>query len=939
VVAIAKRVAYLKGCSDLGGDSDIGYHVGNHNLSTNQTKLLFITAGILLEELRNNGIEALTKYKCVIIDECHERSPESDLVLTLAKRLMKTHPRDRFRLVLMSATFNHKRYTSYFKDVPGCSTIDTITLETAASFDAWHSQVQTFYLNDIPIPERILAPHKNFLQNMRRDPFADLRSDGGKSLSDAMLEFIKTLVSYLDDEEPKSAPFLIFVPTYRHLEQLFRTLVSVNRGMLTLSVLHSAIDIEDCMRTLASASRDRGRRHVLLASAIADSSVTVPGITCVIDLCRSLEVRWNVSKRSYDAKTAWCSKSIADQRKGRTGRTCPGRVFRLVHHGFYIQALEQWDIPQLSMSSCHNEVLSMVCADGRLGLNDPRKFFNECLDPPAFDALEDAIQYLIDLGACHEIEQTSLFHSRHSVPLRNVVPSDYGAMISALPMSVTDAQLVVEGGRIGLLHETLALVAIMNHRPAPITHRFGANELNHVFLEEYYPQVASTNKQSMALANLSAYLYWDAHWLREYEKKQLAMFLTDTKRSDAWAWSEKDDDDNIEWCKQHNLNPSSMRSIKEIIENTMSALYLGKHEPEWLRCSSANPIWKEVKAAKVESSYFERDMLSRIYGDEKVFTLCEALTKLTFNRSADLALPFAQAYFGLPSTKTTGRNKTRTRAKENMACVHFLMGNCKFGNKCQNVHSFSAPRPLCRFHPNCSKGSSCVYSHGDPSFVKEAKNVSTRKSSKPIVPVLEKLSLEWGVLGWFVIHHKHSVLLGEGNFEFSNSLVDLRLPPLLATTDVLNRLPSGRDPVVNARSRAGVDATRLHTNVDLMTTIATTGSSPINIVWNFPFITDEDENATAHEILIRDTFQSVKLLFEVILPIIPMHGNFFCLGLQGDQLSRWNVLKSAWAVGWKLHAWDKFCYSDFPGYVPRRLNGEAFPVGSTRFYVFKYDKQ
>lgn len=334
VVAIAKRVAHLKGSSKLGGDSDVGFHVGNHNLSTNQTKLLFTTAGIMLEDLRNNGVEALTKFKCVIIDECHERSPESDLVLTLVKRCMKKHPKERFRLVLMSATFNHKRYTSYFKDVPGCSTIDTITLETAESFTAWHSQVQTFYLDNIPIPQALLAPHKGFINKMRRDPNDDLRSQGGKSLSDAILAFIRTLVTCLDVEEPKSAPFLIFVPTYRHLEQLYRTLVRVNGGMLTLNVLHSAIDIEDCMRSLAIASRDRGRRHVLLASAIADSSVTVPGVTCVIDLCRSLEVRWNVSKRMYDAKTEWCSKSIADQRKGRTGRTCPGRVFRLVHQSF-----------------------------------------------------------------------------------------------------------------------------------------------------------------------------------------------------------------------------------------------------------------------------------------------------------------------------------------------------------------------------------------------------------------------------------------------------------------------------------------------------------------------------------------------------------------------------------------------------------------------------
>jgi HrpA-like RNA helicase len=958
VVAIAKRVALLKGCADVGGDSDVGYHVGNHNLSTNQTKLVFTTAGILLEELRNNGVTALSKFKCVIIDECHERSPESDLVLALARRFMKTHPKEKFRLVLMSATFNHKRYTSYFRQIPGCSTIDTITLETAESFRAWHSQVQTFYLDNMPIPEAQLAPHKQFLRDMRRDPNSDLRSDHGKSLSKAILDFVKTLVTFLDAEEPKSAPFLVFVPTYRHLEQLYGTLVGIQTRdkarKLTLSVLHSAIDIEDCMRTLASASRTNDRRHVLLASAIADSSVTVPGVTCVIDLCRSLEVKWNVADRMFEARTVWCSKSIADQRKGRTGRTCPGRVFRLVTQHFYIQTLEQWDVPQLSMSSCHNEVLAMVCADGRLGLDDPRTFFKECLDPPETYALEDAIRYLVDMGACHEIEQEDpFFRSRHysaAPPVKKVVPSDYGAMISALPMSVTDAQVVLEGGRIGLLHESLALMAILNHRPAPITHHFGASTVNQVLLEEYYPSVDSSNKQSIALANLSAYMYWDTHWLRKYERKQRSKFLRDTTLgkiySDAWEWSEKDDEDNIEWCKEHNLNPSSMRSIKEIIESTMNALYLGKHEPEWLRCSDPNPIWKQINATELRSTWhLERDMLSRIFGahdrifdDDKTYKMCEALSKLSLYRTAEAALPYAQSYLDLPSTTiTTNRSSKRFTGKENMACVHFLVGNCKFGANCKNVHSFSAPRPLCRFYPNCTKGSSCVYSHGKPLVAKQSKNSCTRKTSEPLVPVLKELSVRGGVVGWFKKNHERTILLGEGNFDFSNSLVSLRIPPFLATTDVLDASRSGSYPVSKAKSMVGIDATQLHTNQNLIALVKSASTAPTRVVWNFPFITDEDENTTNHEILIRDTFQSVSAFAERI----EIHWDeyfYFCLGLQGDQFSRWNVLKSAWATGWKLHEWDHYCYDDFPGYVPRRLNGEAFPVGSTRFYVFKRDK-
>ena len=141
VVAIAQRVAQLQGVPV--GKRQVGYHVGNQNRSLQSTQLVFTTAGILLEELRANGVEALKKFKVLVIDECHERSPESDLVLALVKQFMKAHPNAPIRLVLMSATFNHKRYKEYFQGVPGCDIIETITLETAQSFTAWHEQVTT----------------------------------------------------------------------------------------------------------------------------------------------------------------------------------------------------------------------------------------------------------------------------------------------------------------------------------------------------------------------------------------------------------------------------------------------------------------------------------------------------------------------------------------------------------------------------------------------------------------------------------------------------------------------------------------------------------------------------------------------------------------------------------------------------------------------------
>jgi len=217
VVAVSNYVAAQRG-SVLG--EEIGYHVGQDRVASRQTGLLFATAGILLEELKGNGLEALTRYKVVLIDECHERSCESDLCLTIIREFMMAYPRCKLRLILMSATFNHGKYTSFFRGVPGCEYVDTITIQTANSIDMFYSRVETFYLESIT---KMLSRSGNcneeiqeYCTDMKFDPMQELKSnESGKLLSGNLLEVIRSLAEYLHKIEPLDKIFLIFTPTYR----------------------------------------------------------------------------------------------------------------------------------------------------------------------------------------------------------------------------------------------------------------------------------------------------------------------------------------------------------------------------------------------------------------------------------------------------------------------------------------------------------------------------------------------------------------------------------------------------------------------------------------------------------------------------------------------------------------------------------------------------
>lgn len=646
-------------------------------------------------------------------------------------------------------------------------------------------------------------------------------------------------------------------------------------------------------------------------------------------------MRWDVDSRNYAAKTVWCSKSIAEQRKGRTGRTCRGRVFRLVHQGYYIQNLLQWDVPQLTMSACHNEVLAMVCAHDKLSIDDPRKLFAKCLDPPTSEVVDNAIDFLVEIDACQKVKSVFDFMNRGAA--EKISPTDYGTLLSSLSMSVAEARIVLEGGKLGLLHEILAFMAIYNHRPSPIVHIFGDAEKNQEILQSFYDDVEPSSQPSVAIANFSAYIYWDVHWNQQRNRQSVDMFRYvthseqfsngngDLRSRDTWKWTGETELEHIEWCKNNDVNPTSMRSVSDIIETTMNVLFLSKHEPEWLRCADPTPRWKRRSELETQS-LFGREMLPIVYGDKMAPKLCDVLTKLVSSKSALASRSLAEAFLGVPASRTNAVLRNRSNANVPIACVHFLAGTCKFNESCRHSHSRHARRPPCRFFLSgrCSKGDACIYSHDDPDADVTISG-SNFGPTDPLVPVLESLHLSGGALGWFKSISNRLFLLGEGNFQFTRALTSMGKPPLVSSSNV----PSSE---TSPGALICVDATMLHLNPKVTHRVGM--MRDLAFAWNFPF-TGTEEDAMEHEALILQAFQSLYILFE-------QHGSSkisLGISLQGDQFSRWNVTRSAWRTGWNLTGWSDFDHKAFPGYHPCRQNGETFPVESAKLYVFEVKKR
>jgi HrpA-like helicases len=783
----------------------------------------------------------------------------------------------------------------------------------------------------------------DYFKAMKDDPRKELNSDGRNSLSQELLNLIMLMVFILDEIEDPGRIFLIFAPTYRHLEQLYKTLMDSNdsttrnlvSNMFDISVLHSSIDIEYCLQSIQGSSSTtdsksgkttdkKMARKVFLASAIADSSLTIPGVSCVIDTCRALEVRWNPDRSAYDPISVWASQEICDQRRGRTGRTCAGKVFRLVHGQFYNNYLVKWEKPQLTLASCRDEILLLASSRNKV-MSDPQGILEKCMDAPHSGIVTKAITYLKDIGACKE--QTSSRGGGKSM----VVPTEHGRLISTLPFTVEEASIVVYGAKNGLLHEALALIAVKTVRPQPIVLEFGENNYNETNLRKYFQNVDVKNPMSVAIAHFAAYIYWRVKWTEIHREAVMSEFVNRTTGNDSGhvthpffasptdadmiapdcnlsVWTPEMEEAHTKWCKDNSINPTSVKMIQQHVDSTMKIIYHCDFEPEWLRCQKAEPEWNRNMHTDIGEVPGRFNVFSSVYGSYKGTDMAERL---------------------LIELQQQSLLQRKDKHQEVMACIHFLRGHCIFGDDCMNSHSSHALRPLCRFfsRPGGCTNPQCLYSHEE--------RTSDLTNHSMIDTIFAKF--EGGALSWYKKYSGSMLILGEGDFMFTHALGSLQTPPAIAST-VASSLPSSSMGLPHYI--AGLDATRCHVNQTLLN--HPLGSSINKFAWNFPSVDafDGHDIDEGNKALILGFFLSVAAYIQ-----IKSGGeqnppsrtkDFFEVGLalQGNQLSHWSVLQSAHSAGFFLEWWDDFNPSVFPGYQPYHANHKMQPRHA-RFYVFR----
>ncbi|MEU6134454.1 ATP-dependent RNA helicase HrpA [Nocardioides sp. NPDC047086] len=404
--SVAERIA-----SELGtelGDL-VGYQVRFMDKSSKASRIKLMTDGILLAELQRD--RDLRRYDTIIIDEAHERSLNIDFLLGYLRRLLPRRPD--LKLIITSATIDPERFAAHFSDVR--------TGEPA------------------PIIE---VSGRTYPVEVRYRPLMELSEEDeeGEVVVRDQTEAIVDAVKELSAEGPGDV--LVFLPGEREIRDAADALadaLGLNKGrsgtgLVEIVPLFSRLSAADQHRVF---SPHTGRR-IVLATNVAETSLTVPGIKYVVDTGVARISRYSARTKVQRLPIEPISQASANQRSGRTGRVEAGIAIRLYSEEDYLGRPEFTD-PEILRTNLASVILQMAS----LGLGDIARF--PFVEAPDRRNITAGVQLLEELGAMRGQRLTKL-----------------GRRLARLPIDPRLARMVLEAERLGCVRDVIVVAAALS---------------------------------------------------------------------------------------------------------------------------------------------------------------------------------------------------------------------------------------------------------------------------------------------------------------------------------------------------------------------------------------------------------------------------------------------------------------------------------------------
>ncbi|NWW27364.1 DHX36 helicase, partial [Falcunculus frontatus] len=500
-ISVAERVAAerAEGC---GNGRSTGYQIRlQSRLPRKQGSILYCTTGIVLQWLQSD--KHLSSISHIVLDEIHERNLQSDVLMSIIKDLLNV--RQDLKVILMSATLNAEKFSEYFDHCP------------MIHIPGFTFPVVEYLLEDVIeklgqvyTPEKMdrrLHWRKGFMQGHVSRPEKEekeeiyrqqwpgyLRQLQGRysaSTIDALemmdddkvdLDLVAALIRHIVLEEEDGA-ILVFLPGWDNISTLHELLMSqvmFKSDRFIIIPLHSLMPTVN--QTQVFKKTPPGVRKIVIATNIAETSITIDDVVFVIDGGKIKETHFDTQNNISTMAAEWVSKANAKQRKGRAGRVQPGHCYHL-YNGLRASLLDDYQLPEILRTPLEELCLQIKI----LKLGGIAYFLSKLMDPPSRDAVMLAVNHLMELNALDRQEELT--------PL--------GVHLARLPVEPHIGKMILFGALFCCLDPVLTIAASLSFKD-PFVIPLGKEKVADARRKEL-----SKNSKSDHLTVVNAFTGWE----------------------------------------------------------------------------------------------------------------------------------------------------------------------------------------------------------------------------------------------------------------------------------------------------------------------------------------------------------------------------------------------------------------------------------------------
>lgn len=404
---------------------EVGYNIRGDSKSSSTTKITFMTTGVLLRRLQGakSVKSALSGVSHIFVDEVHERSLDTDFLLALLRDALSTLPG--LKVVLMSATLDADVFANYF----GGDSVGRVHIE-GRTFP-----VQDLYLDDVILLTNSTKP------TLPNGPADESELHVGKAIQNLgagiNYQLIVSLVRKIDAELGiVDGGILIFLPGVLEIERCLKALTDISR--LHGLPLHASLTPAE--QRLVFRKPPAGKRKVVVATNVAETSITIEDTVAVIDSGKVKETTYDPSSNVVRLQEVWASQAACKQRRGRAGRVRDGTCYKLFTKNIEAN-MAPAPAPEMHRTPLEQLCLSVKATGADRNVED---FLARTISPPDSRAVTTAIATLQRIGALENDRLTGL-----------------GTYLSMIPADLRCGKLLVYGVLFDCVETCLTIAATL----------------------------------------------------------------------------------------------------------------------------------------------------------------------------------------------------------------------------------------------------------------------------------------------------------------------------------------------------------------------------------------------------------------------------------------------------------------------------------------------